>query len=210
VAHRKALAVVAAVAATAVVALTPSRADARPIGRFRGGVVIGGYYSPFFYSPFYSPFGWGYGWGPYGYGYGYRPYGVYGYDYGYGRYGYARETASARVLVTPKDAEVYVDGYRAGRVDDFDGTFQRLHVTPGPHDITLYLNGYRTINEKVYFGSDSTIKIRETMARLAPGETSERPPAPAARTRPRRSDRPDRDRTDDSGYDMQYDAPAGH
>lgn len=204
-AHRKPLAVAAAVAAAALVALIPSTADARPIARshFRGRVVVGGFYDPFFYNPYVGPFAFGYG---YGYpAYGYAPYGGYGYGYGYGRP--ADTAASARIEVTPKEAEVYVDGYRAGRVDDFDGTFQRLHAAPGPHEITMYLNGYRTISEKVYMGADSTIKIKEAMARLAPGETSERPPAPP--TAQRRS-RGRADSGDDSRDDLRFDSRSDH
>ena len=38
--------------------------------------------------------------------------------------------------------------YYAGIVDDFDGFFQRLTLPPGQHDITLYLEGYRTIDRR--------------------------------------------------------------
>jgi PEGA domain len=182
VSHRLPLAVATLVGAIGLSVLSPSVADAQP-RRVRGRVVIGGFYDPFFYRPFYGPFGFGYGWGAYPYG-AYGPYGVYG-------YGRPDGDAEARIQVTPKDAEVYVDGYRAGRVDDFDGTFQRLHVAPGPHELTVYLPGYRTLNEKLYFGEGSTMKVKETLDKLAPGETSERPPAPA----PRRSR--SRTRTDD-------------
>ncbi len=189
-AQRKPLAVAAAVAVVGLAALSPSVADARPAqGHVHGAVVIGGFYNPYFYSPFAGPFGWGYGWGPYPYA-AYGPYGPYG-VYGYGRP--MEPSSEARIEVTPKEAKeaaVYVDGYRAGTVDDFDGAFQRLHVRPGPHEITLFLDGYRTINEKVYMGEGSTIKMKETMERLPAGEKSQRPPAPPA---PRRRSR---DRTD--------------
>lgn len=183
-AHRKTLLAASAVAVASLSLLSPPVAGAQPRhrgGRVRGGVVIGGFYDPFFYNPFVGPFGWGYGWGAYPYG-GYGPYGV----YGYGRP--ADVSGAARLLVTPKDAEVYVDGYRAGRVDDFDGTFQRLHMAPGGHEITLYLPGYRTVTERLYIGEGSTMKVRETMEKLAPGETSEPPPAPAKRQRSRERD----------------------
>ena len=65
------------------------------------------------------------------------------------RYG-PEPDASVRLEVKPKEAEVYVDGYYAGIVDDFDGTFQRLHVAPGEHEIELWLDGYRTVRQKVY------------------------------------------------------------
>ena len=198
-AHRKALAVASLVAVAGLAVLTPSTADARPRGRGRGGVVIGGFYDPFYGSPFYSPFGFGYGYGlGYGYGWGGYPYASYG---RYGGYGYGRSldtSGSARIQVTPKDAEVYVDGYRAGRVDDFDGTFQRLNVRPGPHEITLYLPGYRTLTERVYIGDGSTMKLKQSLEKLAPGETSTPPPAPPReerRARGRRADAGD-DRDD--------------
>ena len=65
-------------------------------------------------------------------------------------YGYRLRApdASVRLDVKPKEAEVYVDGYYAGVVDDFDGTFQRLRVEPGEHEIELWLDGYRTCSRR--------------------------------------------------------------
>jgi hypothetical protein len=126
----------------------------------RGRVVVGGgaYYSPFWYDPFYGP------WSPYPYGY-YQA--------------IAGPDSAVRVLVTPKQAGVYVDGYYAGTVDDFDGFFHRLHVTPGGHTITLHLEGYRTVTRQLELTPNATLKLRDTMEKLAAGETSEAPPAPS-------------------------------
>jgi hypothetical protein len=141
---------------TALLVICGGSANAQP---FRGGFVVGrGHiYAPFFYDPF---------WGPYPY-----PYGVYAYG--------VRPEADVRVDVTPKQTEVYVDGFYAGPADDFDGVFQRLHTTPGGHAITLYLEGYRTVTENIYAPPDGTYKLRDTMERLAAGETSEAPPLPS-------------------------------
>jgi hypothetical protein len=68
-----------------------------------------------------------------------------------------------RVLVDPSDTRVYVDGYYAGVADDFDGLFQRLHLAPGRHEITLKLAGYRTHRVRVYVGSGTTLKIDHLM-----------------------------------------------
>ena len=89
----------------------------------RGGFVfVGGY----FYDPFFGPYPW---WNAGAYPYGYFPQ----YDV----------SADIRVDVKPKEAAVYVDGYfYAGIVDDFDGFFQRLTVSPGQHDLTIYLEGF--------------------------------------------------------------------
>jgi hypothetical protein len=81
--------------------------------------------------------------------------------------------AEVRVLVTPEEAAVYVDGFYAGIVDDFDGIFQRLPLPPGAHEIALYLAGYRTVHERVHLMPASTFNLRCTMERLPAGETSD-------------------------------------
>jgi hypothetical protein len=89
-----------------------------------------------------------------------------------------RDLTALRLLVKPTDAQVYVDGYYAGIVDDFDGLFQRLHLPAGQHEVVLYLDGYRTVHQKVYLTPDSTYKLRYTMEKNLAGETSEPPPTP--------------------------------
>ena len=41
-----------------------------------------------------------------------------------------RDTGGLRLKVKPRDAQVLVDGYFVGTVDDFDGVFQRLDLPP--------------------------------------------------------------------------------
>jgi hypothetical protein len=165
----KVVARVALVALAAAPVLAPSAAEAH--GRRRVVVV-----HPFGYAP-YGAFGFGYGWG-----YGYAPYFP---AYGYGPYGpgLVNDTASARLLVKPQKTEVYVDGYRAGVVDDYDGVFQSLRLPAGRHEIALYLDGHRTRREKVYLGVGTTLKLRHTMEPLAPGESVEPRPEPPPRRR---------------------------
>jgi PEGA domain len=50
-----------------------------------------------------------------------------------------------RLRVEPRHAEVYVDGYFAGHVDDFDGTFQALRLEEGPYRIEIVAPGYETL-----------------------------------------------------------------
>ena len=84
-----------------------------------------------------APTAWGgyYGnrWGGYYGGYG----GYYG--GGYGAYGgpYGWSIGGVRLKVKPKDAEVYVDGYYAGIVDDFDGMWQQLRLDDGGYHIEI-------------------------------------------------------------------------
>lgn len=124
---------------------------------------------PFFHSPFYS----GSFYRPYYFGlYGQYPYPPYGYRFAYDR------TGSARIQVTPREAEVFVDGYFVGVVDDFDGYLQRLNVEAGEHELQFYLEGYRTIRQKVLFTPGTTLKITQAMEPLAPGEPNEPRPVP--------------------------------
>ena len=102
--------------------------------------------------------------------------------------------ASLRVLVDPAEARVYVDGYYAGVVDDFDGLLQRLHVAPGRHEITLKLEGYKAHRMRVYVGPDATLKLHHEMQKGA-GETFEDltggAPPPEREVRRERDDRED-------------------
>lgn len=118
-----------------------------------------GLYHPFFYSPYY----WGY--------YGHYPYPPYGWRY-------YDDTGSARIQVSPRHAEVFVDGYYVGTADDFDGVFQRLHVPAGEHELAVYLEGYKTISQKVLFRRGATLKVSYEMQPLAPGEANDPRPAP--------------------------------
>ena len=159
--------VIVVVCCLTLAAMGPDAADAQghhgrvpphPPGHFavRGhGVFIGGY----FYDPHFGPYPW---WGPGLYPYPYFP--VYGLH------------ASVRVLATPKEAAVYVDGFYAGIVDDFDGVFQSLPLPGGGHNITLYYPGYRTVTQRVYLSPGSTFKLHQTMERLPAGVASEPPP----------------------------------
>jgi len=187
-------------------------------GTGTGGRYYGrGYYgSPYYYRPY------GYGYYPYDsfYGsslyFGYSPYyysGFYGYSpyyYGYGRsaygYGYGYRTGSLRLLVEPKEARVYVDGYYAGIVDDFDGLFQRLNISPGRHDIMFKLDGFRSYRVRVYVPLDQTVKIHYKMVPGAGGEIDEATVG-APGEDPRYDSRYD-PRYDERGDDRDRSAPA--
>ena len=114
----------------------------------------GGYYAPY-YNAFYlgylaySPWGWM----PAFYGYPYQ--------YGGGAY-YAQgwDAGRVRLKVKPRDAEVYVDGYFAGQVDDFDGTFQSLRLDGGPHRIEMRKPGFEILTFDVHVQPDRTITYR--------------------------------------------------
>lgn len=87
--------------------------------------------------------------------------------------------AQVRLQVTPRSAAVYVDGFYAGVVDDFDGFFERLPLLPGGHTIALYQNGFGTITRHIYLSPGSELRIREDLLPLPLGIPSE-PPAMVA------------------------------
>ena len=136
--------------------------------RARAVVVVGGYrgyrrlfYDPFYFNTFYRPY--------------YQPFYWYP-QVGYGQRFYEGD-GSLRLQVSPRETEVYIDSYYAGTVDDFDGIFQRLHIEPGSHDITLYLDGYKTVRQRIYLQPTGTFRLRYMMQPLGAGEVAEPRPA---------------------------------
>ena len=81
-------------------------------------------------------------------------------------------STKVRVEGVPKQTEVFVDGY-------FAGTAGTVHTTPGGHEITLFLPGYRTVTENIYVAPGSTFKMHDSMAKLGAGEVSTPPQSPA-------------------------------
>jgi len=167
--------------------VTPVIVDAQVRGRVgvrvaspRVGVRVGGgfyrpYYRAYAYRPlFYDPWYW------YPSPYWYPPAYAYQSPYYYGG------GASLRLQVSPHETEVFIDGYFAGTVDDFDGFFQRLNLEPGEHDLELYLPGHRSVQQKVYLQPGKTFRVRHDMESLRPGDAEPvRPaggPAPTAAT----------------------------
>jgi hypothetical protein len=162
--------------AALIVVAAPVKSDAQhvrvgvvaPVHRV---VVVGGFYRPWFYDPWFGP------WYPYGYG-GFYQWGPYPYPYPYRYPYYGDYDAAVRLEVKPKEAEVYVDGYYTGIVDDFDGVFQRLPIQPGNHEITIYRDGYRTFHQTIYAPPRSTLKISHKMEKLVAGDVAEPRPTP--------------------------------
>ena len=134
---------------------------------------------------------WGYPAFHFGYAAGYYPsfgigFGHYPVSFGFSYVGGPKDPrGSARFRVRPNHTEVYVDGYYAGVVDDFDGSFQKIRLDPGPHEITLYLDGHQVFQETIYSSLGGDVKIHHDMVPLAPGEpVPPRPAVPGGPARP--------------------------
>ncbi len=137
--------------------------------RYHAGAGGLGYY-------FYDPWSWyaGYG-GPgyssYGWGGYYGNYSAWapgwggGWGGGLGNYGgpYGWSIGGVRLKVNEKDAEVYVDGYYAGIVDDFDGLWQQLRLDDGGYHIEIRKPGMTTLTFDVRVQPGRTITYRGQM-----------------------------------------------
>jgi PEGA domain len=122
--------------------------------------VSGGYYGG------YYPWGWsGIGFGGYYGGY-YDPW-YYGGGYPQVYSGsYNDYDGMLRLKMKPREAQVFVDGYFVGVVDDFDGMWQRLHVEPGPHRVEVRLDNYETLMFEVNIQPDKTVTYTGELRRI--------------------------------------------
>jgi hypothetical protein len=113
-----------------------------------------------------------YGYGSFGLGYFYYdPYSWYPYDrynYRFSGYGYGYPTGEIRLQVRPRDAEVYVDGYYAGRIDEFDGFVQALRLEEGPYTIEIVAPGFESLVFDVRIQPGRKITYRGDMRPLRP------------------------------------------
>lgn len=130
------------------VVVPSDRSHIGSIGAF--GLGLGAYVHPYSYSR---------------YSYGYP--GYYGSSSGY--YGSSRRSyghARLRILDAPRDAQVFVDGYYAGIVHDFDGRLQHLELASGVHQIEIRARGFASIVFDIYAIDGRTITYH---AQLLPG-----------------------------------------
>jgi hypothetical protein len=114
------------------------------------GIYYPGYwgFSSFYYDPWF--------WGGYGYPYG-GYYGGYGSGGGYSGSAYYGDYGKLRLKVKPREAQVYVDGYFSGVVDQFDGVFQRLTLKAGGHRIEIRADGFQTLSFEVLIVPNETL-----------------------------------------------------
>ena len=154
-----------------------------------GGGGGGGYYWPgSYYGGYYGYPYWGYGsyWGlgaysfynPFYWGYGYPFYGasplwdtwgsIYPGYYGGSVYAAPSGTATGdlKLKVKPREAEVYVDGYFAGLVDNFDGLFQKLKIEPGAHRVEIRAEGYEPVTFEVRVIPGESITYKGELKRV--------------------------------------------
>jgi hypothetical protein len=147
-----------------------------PAGGYRGGYPAGGSRSggwwgpslaysarPYYYDPFWVSGA--FGWSPMFY----APWSLMWAAGGYGPYpgwGYGSttfNTGALRLKMKPREAQVFVDGFLAGNVDEFDGVFQSLRLAPGGHKIEVRMDGFETVTFDVHIQPDRTMTITQGM-----------------------------------------------
>jgi len=122
------------------------------------------YYRPYVYRPHFS-IGFGIYAGypvPYTYSYAY-PIAVYGYRAPRERVIVAPGSpyyGGIALEISPYDADVFVDGQYAGRVEDFDGTTQPLTLTAGMHELEVQAQGYEPLRVNVEIQPGQVIPYR--------------------------------------------------
>jgi len=148
----------------------PGSSDGRSV--VYGGRPSTRVYNNYYYYPRHN---YPYGFGTYGLGYFYYdPYTwyppSYGTNYGYGGGYFANSffQGELRLSVTPRSSDVYVDGYFAGHVDEFDGVFQALKLEEGPHHIQITAPGYLPLDFDVRIEPDRKITYRGALQPFRP------------------------------------------
>ncbi len=120
------------------------------------------------------PYGYSYGYGALGWGLGYYyhdPYAWYPadpYRYGYTPRGYGYDVGRLRLQVVPRNAEVYIDGYYSGIVDDFDGRFQGLTLETGGYSVEVVAPGFEPLQFDVRIVPGQTTTYRAELLPLRP------------------------------------------
>ena len=151
-------------------------------GAWSFGVSIGFSSHGHYYAP-YGAYGYGY---PYGYAYPYGGYPPAGFG-GYGTYvlppapGTSNGSSaqpddernnrevevspmgSLRLRVSPRTAQVWVNGALAGEVDDFDGLSSHLDIAEGRHAIEFRADGYQPVSFDVDVAAGRTRTVRVSL-----------------------------------------------
>lgn len=153
----------------------------RPNVNINFGSHVGGYryYTPVNYDRWARSY---YSWSPVGYlpwsliygSIGYSNFAYYGgtgpsYSvYGNNVYGSPWQASGydiggVRLKIRPREAQVFVDGYYAGLVDDFDGAFQSLRLEAGGHKLEVHMPGFQDLELDVHIQPGKTITLAEVL-----------------------------------------------
>ncbi|MEW6774701.1 MAG: PEGA domain-containing protein [Bdellovibrionota bacterium] len=72
--------------------------------------------------------------------------------------------------VEPDDAELWVDGVKAGLVKDYNGSRGVLQLTSGTHKIEIKKEGYQSHRKEVFAGAGAKQTISVRLTPVAPAQ----------------------------------------
>jgi hypothetical protein len=72
----------------------------------------------------------------------------------------AADSGNLRLDVQPASAQVFVDGYFVGSVEDYANTLGGVRLTAGPHRLEFQAPGYQTLGLDVMIGAGRSITFR--------------------------------------------------
>jgi hypothetical protein len=72
----------------------------------------------------------------------------------------AADSGNLRLDVQPTSAQVFVDGYFVGSVEDYANTLGGVRLTAGPHRLEFQAPGYQTLGLDVMIGAGRSITFR--------------------------------------------------
>ena len=72
-------------------------------------------------------------------------------------------TGGVQLDVVPWSADVYVDGVRAGRVEDFRGYYHHLELPAGPHVIAIFKPGAEPLVANIVIVPGRTLTYRGSL-----------------------------------------------
>jgi PEGA domain-containing protein len=85
-----------------------------------------------------------------------------------GQVSVAAPSGNIRLVVEPSTAQVFVDGYYVGTVDDFRNTLAGLNIDAGRHRLEFRADGYEPLALDVKIEANVTITYRAALRRLQP------------------------------------------
>src|SRR3954451_6425444 len=82
-----------------------------------------------------------------------------------------RAAGALRLAVTPTSAQVFVDGFYVGTVDDVNAK-RELQLEPGPHRVEFRASYYQPLAVDVQIAPNETVTYRATMDTVRPAAPS--------------------------------------
>ena len=78
------------------------------------------------------------------------------------------QTADLKIIASPRQAAVLIDGVYVGYAGDIGGRFKSLIVTPGKRHVRIEMQGYRTFETDIELVAGQKAELRTTLVKGGP------------------------------------------